>query len=93
MVKTWKPTVGGVLCIVAGAFGIIDGFRAMHAGFLFGRGWHWSGEILGIPAIIFGIVAVIGGSFALKRQVWLLALVGFVIKRLLEENNVDKLPG
>ena len=77
--KTWLPTTAGVLCIVAGtvdlfigllvstiaeAVGILTGFLGLGA--------------LGLPLIILGVVAIIGGIFALRREVWGLALAGAI---------------
>jgi hypothetical protein len=35
-------------------------------------------EPFGVPTIIMGIVAVVGGIFALRRRVWWLAVVGAI---------------
>jgi hypothetical protein len=35
--------------------------------------------IMGAPEIGFGIVAIVGGVFALKRRVWKLALAGAIL--------------
>ncbi|MFW6056692.1 MAG: hypothetical protein ACOC9B_05235, partial [Chloroflexota bacterium] len=34
--------------------------------------------LLGLPAILLGIVAIIGGIFAIRRQQWSLALAGAI---------------
>ena len=77
--KTWKPTTAGVLCIVAGSFAVIGGLVAGLIGGLIGGflGIPWTG-VFGIPSLTLGIIAIIGGIFALKRQVWGLALAGSI---------------
>jgi hypothetical protein len=36
------------------------------------------GAIMGIPMIILGVVAIVGGIYALKRRIWGLALTGSI---------------
>ena len=78
MEKTWKPTTAGVLCIIAGAIGVIIGIVIAAVGSI---GWFfvmpWFSAI-GAPFIIIGIIAIVGGSYALKRRVWGLALAGSI---------------
>ena len=79
MEKTWKPTTAGILCIVAGSFAVIGGLVAglivsLVGGFL---GLPWTG-VFGIPSLIFGIIAIVGGIYALRREVWGLALAGAI---------------
>lgn len=75
--KTWKPTTAGILCIVAGVFNLIAGILVAGLGGTFGGMWGvpWIGAI-GAPLIVFGIIAIVGGVFALRRRVWGMALVG-----------------
>ena len=65
---TWKPTTGGILSIIAGSIGIITAFDLLvrHA------------PVRSILLLLLGIVAIIGGVFALKRKVWGLALTGAI---------------
>ena len=35
-------------------------------------------EPLGVPTIILGVVALIGGIFALRRKVWVMAVIGAI---------------
>ena len=76
--QTWMPVVAGILTIVAGVVdffvGLIVGARGHVAGF-FGI---WGLGAFGVPHIVLGIIAVIGGIFALQRKVWLMALVGAI---------------
>ena len=82
MKKTWKPVAGGICGIVAGAWGILAGgilgavglcVPAMRMdpelGFLHLFGW---------PILVLGIMAIIGGVFAIRRQKWGLALSGAI---------------
>jgi hypothetical protein len=78
MEKTWKPTVGGILAIVAGALQAIFGIviaAVGSIGWFFGVGWF---SAFGAPLIILGIIAIIGGIYALKRRIWGLALAGSI---------------
>ena len=78
MEKTWKPTTAGILCIIAGAIATIAGIVIAVVGtigWFFGIPWV---SAIGAPSIILGIIAIVGGSYALKRRVWGLALVGSI---------------
>jgi len=91
METTWKPTTAGILTIVAGAFNLIAGITVAALGtaclgpwtghmgtmgMMGMTGW-WFGAI-GIPLIVIGIVSIVGGSFALRRRIWGLALAGAI---------------
>jgi hypothetical protein len=82
MEKTWEPTVGGILAIIAGAISVIFCIvvvvfgRIIGAFFGFEVVWGWS--TFAIPLIILGTIAIAGGIFALKRKIWWLALVGAI---------------
>ena len=90
MQKTWKPTAAGVLNVIAGVFGFVGGlvliiFGSASGAFLdyFGFGvFQWVPVTLilatGIPLLILGILALIGGIYALRRKVWGLALAGSI---------------
>ncbi|MCX6003982.1 MAG: hypothetical protein NTX46_06230 [Chloroflexi bacterium] len=76
---TWKPIVGGILSIIAGAVAVLVGVGALLRGdFIDRMMWHWRWEVVGVLALILGIVAIIGGVFAIKRKVWGLALAGAI---------------
>ena len=87
MVKTWKPTTAGILSIIAGAMQLLLGI-VFAVGLGLAKGLAGALEIPGfpvgilaifsIPIIILGIVAVIGGVYALKRSKWGLALAGSI---------------
>jgi hypothetical protein len=79
MEKTWKPTVGGILAIIAGAVQVILGTLGATGvcllGGIFGIGW--LGALL-TPLIVLGIIAIVGGVCALTRRIWGLALAGSI---------------
>jgi uncharacterized membrane protein len=81
MERTWKPTVAGILAIIAGAFQVIPGaLCAAGIGFLgglFGMGWL---SAICAPLIVFGIIAIVGGICALRRRIWGLALAGSIFR-------------
>ena len=97
MPKTWKPTVAGVLNVVAGVFGLVGGivlvvFGSAGGVFLnyFGFGvFQWVPVTFllatGVPLLILGIVALIGGIYALRRKVWGLALAGSIATMLFSQ--------
>ncbi|MBA7698967.1 hypothetical protein ES703_107651 [subsurface metagenome] len=80
MEKTWKPTVAGILNIVSGVVALIwfimliigiavtsgaigiPGTQAIPA-FVPGILWGWA-----IPSLIIGILALVGGIYALQRK-------------------------
>ena len=78
MERTWKPTTAGILCIIAGAIATIAGIVIAvvgSIGWFFGIPWV---SAIGAPSIILGIIAIVGGSYALKRRLWGLALTGSI---------------
>jgi hypothetical protein len=88
MEKTWKPTAAGVLSIIAGAGGIIMGivFAVLGDIIVDIRDTTYGIEVLrlsssGVSSIILGIlgiIAIVGGIYALRRRVWGLALAGSI---------------
>ena len=79
MEKTWKPTTAGILSIVSGAIDVVLGIVVAVFGGIIGAlfGMGWLGAV-GAPLIILGIVAIVGGIYALRRRVWGLALAGSI---------------
>lgn len=79
MEKTWKPTVAGILAIIAGAIQLIIGMLcATGVGFvagIFGLGWL---SAICVPLIVIGIIAITGGVCALARKAWGMALTGSI---------------
>jgi len=85
MERTWKPTTAGILGIIAGAIGVLFGLILAVAGGILGTIVgvfipFIGGAVAGVFAIplILGIVAIIGGVYALKRRIWGLALAGSI---------------
>jgi len=84
MEKTWKPTTAGILSIIAGSLGAITGIVVAIVGGAIAAGLKFIPaipEIFGavaIPRIILGIVAILGGVYALERRKWGLALAGSI---------------
>jgi uncharacterized membrane protein YidH (DUF202 family) len=77
--KTWKPTVAGILSIIAGEFSIVGGVVALRHGALASRIlFHPRLESLAVVVIVLGIVAIVGGVCAISRQMWGLALAGAI---------------
>ncbi len=87
--KTWKATTAGVLEIVAGALHMVSGVVTVMLGGAVAGGLNIAGlpkiaqavplpliTGIGIPLIILGIIALIGGISALQRKRWGLALAG-----------------
>ena len=83
MEKTWKPTAAGILSIVGGVINAIWGLVvAVLFGTTFGFfGMGWLGAIGG-PAIVCGIIAIVGGIYALKRRIWDWRLPGLSVHSL-----------
>ena len=79
MERTWKPTTAGILCIIGGAISVITGIVIAVVGgigsIFIGLGWL---SAIGAPIIVLGIIAIVGGSYALRRRVWGLALAGSI---------------
>jgi len=82
MEKTWKPTTAGILNIIAGVIGLISGimFKLAAEGqplllAMIPKAGMLLGAVTGL-VIALGIVAIVGGFYALKRRIWGLALAG-----------------
>jgi len=77
--RAWMPTAAGILSIISGAIGFFAGIVMATIGGIVGavEGIFWFGTI-GAPLIAIGIVAIIGGIFALRKRIWGLALAGAI---------------
>jgi hypothetical protein len=77
--ETWKPTAAGILYIIAGVISGVSGIVIATVGGIGGAfiGMGWLSAI-GAPLIVLGIVAIVGGIYALRRRLWGLALAGSI---------------
>jgi hypothetical protein len=91
--KTWLPPTAGILDIISGSFGLFAGIILLVLGTL-GSGLLRLFEVgipeispavilallsaIAIPLIIAGILAIVGGIYALQRKMWGLALAGSI---------------
>ena len=82
--QTWMPMAAGILDIIAGSFGLICSLI-----FIFIGGiarfvpdvptYLWSAfTVLAVPFALIGILAIVGGIYALRRKIWGLALAGSI---------------
>jgi hypothetical protein len=83
---TWKPTTAGILGIIAGVLGVVIGITIVVLGTTAGGLL----VVIGLPGLgrlaagaaaiplVLGIVAIVGGIFALRRRIWGLALAGSI---------------
>ena len=67
--STKRPAIGGVLSIIAGVIELMIGFASSFA---------ISGNPVGWFMALLGIVAIVGGVFAIKRRLWGFALAGAI---------------
>jgi len=54
------------------------GFVVLMGDFVSETGGILGFEPLGVPSIILGVVALIGGIFALRRRLWIMAVIGAI---------------
>jgi hypothetical protein len=76
------PVVGGVLVIIAALIELIAGGILVTGGtFLFDLTWGASGVITlcGVVILVLGIVAILGGIFAIQRKHFGLAVLGAIL--------------
>ena len=79
MEKTWKPTTAGILTIIAGALNLIAGIVVAGLGETIGLlAGFWGMGAIGAPLIVIEIISIIGGIFAIRRNIWGLALAGAI---------------
>jgi hypothetical protein len=86
MQKTWRPTVAGIICIIAGAIVVFTAGIIVAAGLAsppsttgdFTLSIYLIMIFVMGPSITLGIVAIAGGVYALRRRVWGLALAGAI---------------
>lgn len=76
--RSWMPVTAGILSIIAGAADLFIGLFvstfliAVSSGGALGLG------AFGVPLMIFGVLAIIGGIFAIQKRTWPLALIGAI---------------
>lgn len=94
MKLTWKPIMAGILDIVGGAIGMVGGLYVVALSSLFGvihQLAHLDPQliqkieqaiknVIAVPFVVgfIGIIAIIGGVYALQRRIWGLALAGAI---------------
>jgi len=75
MERTWKPTAAGILCIIAGAIGMIPSIvMALYLSLALDPLLRATGALVAVV----GIMPIVGGIYALKRRIWGLALAGSI---------------
>ena len=76
MKRTWKPTTAGILSIIAGSLTVFEiimaGATTRYEGLTI---WYWWWRNMA-PLMLIGVVAILGGIFALYRRIWGLSLAG-----------------
>lgn len=84
MKRTWMLRTAGIICIIAGAFVVVRISIAIAiAGVpdptqMLDPIAYFFGVIFCIPSIPLGTVAIVGGIYALRRDIWGLALAGSI---------------
>jgi len=75
MKRTWKPIAAGILCIIAGAIGLIP---AIVMSLYLSRAFVPLLRAIGALLAVVGIMPIVGGIYALRRRIWGLALAGSI---------------
>lgn len=72
---------GGILTIIGGVIGLIAGIviSVIGWGIVSVFDMPVPGGLLGVPSIVLGIIAIIGGRYALMRKSWIFALIGAIL--------------
>jgi hypothetical protein len=90
MVKTWMPTIGGIISIIAGGLTLLFGILFSLAVALYFTSNYGFGPgepripativliFIFIPALAISVMAIIGGIYAIRRRIWGLALAGAI---------------
>ena len=91
MNKSWMPTAAGVLCIISAAIRLILVLVLIIAMIVTGEFLIFTGLgfwfplnvmavlwIITVPLAVTGVLALVGGIFALQRKRWGLALAGSI---------------
>ncbi len=73
MKLTWKPATGGILSIICESFCVLAGLMIV----VMGGSITWLVDIpfakgiltlIGSPMILFGVIAIVGGIYVIKRK-------------------------
>jgi len=85
MQKHWMSTVGGILCLVTGTWGVMSGALLVAITASYPTAWIQFNPFqtliinrLAPLGIALGAVAIAGGVCALRRRLWGLALAGAI---------------
>ena len=83
--RTWRPTAGGLLAILAGAWNFLLGLGALLGATVFTdllptflADAAVAGTGGGIFFLVIGLISIIGGAMALSRRGWPMALAGSI---------------
>ncbi|MFC2050807.1 hypothetical protein ACFLTN_06495 [Chloroflexota bacterium] len=87
MERTWMPRAAGIMNIIVGSLAMLAGASfIIHVLTFEGTlDWTFAGLVIlmSIPLLVFGVLALVGGIYALKREKWGLALTGTIVAFLL----------
>jgi len=76
--RTALPTTAGIINIVGGTIALIWGMTFAALGTTIATDVLFGFGLFGVPSIVLGIIAIIGGIFALRRKIWGFALAGSI---------------
>jgi hypothetical protein len=86
--RTWRPTTGGILLVLAGSWNLLLGLGALFGSTFFSGlvptfgGAATAASVFGIGFgaffIVLGIISIIGGIMAINRSTWGWALAGSI---------------
>jgi hypothetical protein len=90
--RTWRPTTGGLLSVLAGSWNVLLGLGALLGGTFFSSliapliPTFDFGSIITIASIstggfylVIGIISILGGASAMARRRWPLAIAGSIL--------------
>jgi hypothetical protein len=75
---THYAVIGGVFCIISGVLGLLTGILIIAISATFIPFFPEVGLLCGVIPLIFGILAMLGGVFAIQRKSFGMAVVGAV---------------
>ena len=76
------PVAGGVLIVIASlGYFLVGGFMAASGAAFFGLTLGGSGAVVGcgILILLLGVIALLGGMFAIQKKHWGIAIIGGVL--------------